>query len=152
MFRSLIPKRVQGLAVGVTETCLDGFPSWFVIAPDEEDIYDLRASNAHEQEDGKSKNTVADAPPTAGTTSDSQSSKSDKPKRTLLGQAGAFTSGMFSVGAKVGGAIVSPVTSLVSSKEKTKECALPPRDIKSLVGDVVLLGAPLNLRVSSILY
>ena len=27
----------KGLAVGVTEACGDGAPSWFVIAPDEED-------------------------------------------------------------------------------------------------------------------
>lgn len=69
-------------------------------------------------------------------------------KLGLFGHAKALTSTVLSVSGKIGGAVVKPVASLVQSREKEVECALESKDLKSIVGDVVLLGAPVDLRVT----
>lgn len=75
-------------------------------------------------------------------------------KKGLFGHAASLTTGVLSAGAKVGGAIVNPVVSRIrpnsgkGAAEASQTCPLAPHELKGLIGDVVLLSAPLNLRVS----
>jgi hypothetical protein len=84
----------------------------------------------------------------ASTTSSTAAAPAPR-KLGLFGHAKALTSSVISVSGKIGGAVVKPVASLVQAKEKEVECALESKDLKSIVGDVVLLGAPVDLRVST---
>ena len=96
-------------------------------------------------------------------TQDQTPAASEPPKKKgLWGHAASLGSGVASLGSgvvtlgsnlgsgvmKVGGQVVRPISTLVTGKEQQKDAGMDTRDLKSLIGDVVLLGAPLELLVS----
>jgi hypothetical protein len=91
---------------------------------------------------------------TASTKSANSKGSAAAPTQSFFGQAAALGSDLFSAGVMVSDAIVKPVVSTVTTitgskgSGKTAKCPLPPHELKSLIADVVLLGAPLDLRVS----
>lgn len=109
---------------------------------------DCDGESSYDESERASEETQATETP-AASTADSEAPK----KKGLLGHAAALTTGVLSAGAKVGGAIVNPVVSRIrrpksGTAQAARTCPLAPHELKSLIGDVVLLGAPLNLRVS----
>jgi len=121
---------------------------------EEADLHGPRGDDdGDEGEAQESEAYLAQAPadPSADAKQDSTAAPEAAPRRAstggrLLSGASSLGRGMYSLGGK----IVTPIANTVTGggrKEEFEGPQLLPRELKGLIGDVVLLGAPLNPKV-----